>query len=314
MSIVTIGVYGLGSIGFRHLQGLGRLADDVRVVGVDPSPEARLRARQEWVGEGRFFDSPDAPREDMDLVILATLAKDRVKLLGEVLERHSPHQVIIEKVAFQSSDAFGEAERLLEKFGADASVNCPRRQWPLHQKLRRLLPQEGQFEISLDGGGWGLACNSVHFIDLLQFYSDQSQVSLVESDIHRLLASKRSGFDEAEGSLIFCSGRGSLKITCLPNGAARPIMYISGDGWRWRVDEASGVVRDEASSHTILDVGRPPYQSELTAEAISPLLEGRDCPLASLSESRAAHEPLLDGLAPAFTLAGSDTSKGLPIT
>lgn len=314
MTLPTIALYGLGNIGFRHLQGLAPLASEVAILGVDPSSESRDRAQAAWRGHGRFLAPDAAPADPVDLAILATSAEYRLDLMRIVLARHRPQHLILEKVVFQSPDAFDVAGRLLRDAGAQAWVNCPRRQWPLHRQLRARLPKDTPFHITVSGRDWGLACNGVHFVDLLQFYSGVSVVTVAEGEFYGLLPSKRPGFYEVHGRVGFTSGVGLLTLSSLSAEPERAVVHLSGDGWRWRVDEMTGQVVDEETGVLLLDVGRPPYQGELTADAALPLLRRLPCPLATFEEGRQAHVPFLEALTPVFVAAGRDITRGLPIT
>ena len=311
----SVFLYGLGNIGFRHLQGLVPLRSRVSLIGIDPSPEGRRRAAAEWPGEGLFLHPSRAPSTHAEVVILATPADTRLDLLRNVVNHHHPGHVILEKVVFQSADAFKAAEHLLDDGGVRAWVNCPRRQWPLHMFIRDELKHRGSFKIEFKGIGWGPACNGIHLIDLLQFYSGESKVNVLSSDVLRVVPSKRAGFSEVEGTFSFGTRMGMLNFSCVPSDPERPVMSISGNGWQWRIDESAGVVTDELTGDRLIEAGRAPYQGELTADAVSPLLDGGGVsPLASLAVSREAHIPFLAALASAFEVAGYDLSRGLPIT
>ena len=224
----VVHLYGLGNIGFRHLQGLAALSDEIQLVGVDPSVERCALARSEW------------------------------KALREQLQ--------------------GVAD------------------WTMTQA----------------GPNWGLACNGVHFIDLMQFLSGGGAPSAEGIAIDQIIPSKRSGYFEVEGQLTVELGGRRLVLVQRPD--AGPGLTIESALGRWSVTEAAGVLIDAGTGETLIDVGRSPYQSELTAAVASPLLAGATPPVASLAEARLAHAPLIEALTPVFEAAGHDVSGGLPIT
>ena len=306
----VVHLYGLGNIGFRHLQGLAALSDEIPLVGVDPSVERCALARSEWKGEGRFV--AEAEPEPADIVILATSAQGRLALLRQVLERHGPDHVLLEKVAFSAMGDFDGAQQALADAGAAGWVNCPRRQWPLHQALREQLQGVADWTMTQAGPNWGLACNGVHFIDLMQFLSGGGAPSAEGIAIDQIIPSKRSGYFEVEGQLTVELGGRRLVLVQRPD--AGPGLTIESALGRWSVTEAAGVLIDAGTGETLIDVGRSPYQSELTAAVASPLLAGATPPVASLAEARLAHAPLIEALTPVFEAAGHDVSGGLPIT
>ncbi|WP_122468834.1 hypothetical protein [Brevundimonas lutea] len=310
MAKPVVHLYGLGNIGFRHLQGLAALSDEIRLVGVDPSSERCELARSEWKGEGRFV--AEAEPEPAHIVILATSAQGRLALLRQVLDRHAPDHVLLEKVAFSAMDDFDGAQQSLTDAGAAGWVNCPRRQWPLHEALRERLQGVADWTMTQAGPNWGLACNGVHFIDLMQFLSGGGAPRAEGIAIDQIIPSKRSGYFEVEGQLTI--GLGGRRLVVVQRPDAEPGLTIESTRGRWSVNEAAGVVTDVETGETLIDVGRSPYQSELTAAVVSPLLAGEKPPVASLAEARLAHAPLIEALTPIFEAAGHDVSGGLPIT
>ncbi|NJM62856.1 MAG: alpha/beta hydrolase [Oscillatoriales cyanobacterium RU_3_3] len=53
--------------------------------------------------------------------------------------------------------------------GVKTWVNCPRRMQPAYHKLRQDLHGHSPITMRVVGGGWGLACNGIHFLDLAAF-------------------------------------------------------------------------------------------------------------------------------------------------
>ena len=47
-----------------------------------------------------------------------------------------------------------------------------RRQMKFYRKLKKQFSNKNIKKIKIIGGNWGLACNSIHFMDLIEFLSD----------------------------------------------------------------------------------------------------------------------------------------------
>jgi predicted dehydrogenase len=315
----NIALVGLGSIGFRHLQGLATADSPLRVFGVDPDQEARGRASSEWARTSvSAFTAATAAHELpelIDIMIVATSARGRLRILKEVLRSRRIGKVILEKVAFTSREEFDCALRLCAETGTEAFVNCPRRLWPLYQQLKELLASHsGSFALHYAWQRLGLACNGVHFIDLLQYLSDSPKVSLRHKDFQEIVPSKRPGYLEVMGSLEVDTPGGHFIRLQADNGAPDEMeARLISDGEHFMLDELRGRLVSPDGTE-VLAAGTPPFQSALTGKVVDALLLGHELALPRLEESCQAHQALFDALIPRFKAAGIDLNPGLPIT
>jgi hypothetical protein len=313
----TVALIGLGNIGFRHLQGLSRVGSRLRLVAVDPDQAALDRASAEWASTvGTPLDTTSdllALPRDTRVAIIATSAAGRLDLLRHVLAHTAPEVVVLEKVVFQRLHDFDEAASLAEASGAKILVNCPRRMWPLYQSLVRISDRVGEFALSFRCRNLGLACNSVHFIDALQFLTHNATPRLVRSDLGEVFPSKRAGYFEVFGSLTFATDRGRLQLDVQPDGPETLEAAVVLDVRPHVLSEAQGRVI-AADGEVLCDVGRGPFQSELTGALVADILDEVSPSLATLVDSRAAHAALFSALEYHFQRQGVDVSSGLPIT
>ncbi len=307
---------GLGNIGFRHLQGLAKIAPRIAVTAIDPAEAARERAAAEWLsvtGE-KLAVAPnlDALPPVTAVAILATSASRRLQLVEELLEKTAPRDIVLEKVVFQKLEDFGIADAAARAAGARVSVNCPRRMWPLYETLQKKSFE--QPELNIKWRNLGLACNSVHFIDALQFLAGSPSVQLEDAQLREIYSSKRDGYLEINGTMSFITPGGArLVIEVLADGPPNMAATLSSGGICYSLSEADGRLTAPDGT-SIADVGRAPFQSELSGELVASLLDGSPSLLAPLAESRAAHEALFSALEPHLRSNGADLSAGLPIT
>lgn len=309
-------ILGLGNIGFRHLQGFAPMADRIQLQGRDPSAEAAERAQTEWsatLGSQGDFGPAGTGDGPADLVVIATSAIGREALLREQLDQ-GVRSVLLEKIVFTGPAPFGRAQALLDENGAVAFVNTARRLWPLHRRLTALRAEmDTPVAIQVSGRNIGLACNGVHFIDLLQMISGEADVRLKEADLSQPWASKREGYYEVWGQARFeTPGGSSLELAVQPDGPERHEITMTLGRRVLTVDEFSGVVTEDG--RPVSDDRRFPFQSELSVLYAEPMLSGRAPDLPTLAESALAHAALFDLLTPAFSEAGLMTDRGLPIT
>lgn len=313
-----IGLVGLGNIGFRHLQGLAHIAGEISVKGHDPSPAAVAKASAFWDGlpdsEGRFETATHFT--PAAACILATPADGRLELLDRILAEAAPSVVLLEKVVFNRPSDFDAARRLLNDRDVRAYVNCPRRLWPVYQHLRAQLRDSGPIAMTVEGRGIGLACNTVHYLDLLQFLTGEQAIRADNSALSAPWESKRPGFFEVWGAVTFSTSRGdTLQIRVLPEQDNDAVLSVAQDGRVWTLSEPGGALaRHDGEGQQF---GRPPYQSELSGIIVSGLLtqdHPGGVPLSSFEESAAAHAALFESLNAAFNEAGLLSNGRLPIT
>ncbi|MBS4014237.1 MAG: Gfo/Idh/MocA family oxidoreductase [Bacteroidetes bacterium] len=322
---------GAGQLGSRHLQGLAKstLALDIDIV--DISPESLEVAKQ------RFFEvSPvnvtigemktalkELPAKNYDLAILATNADIRELITKQLLYCHNVSNIIFEKVAFQSVEQFKRVFELLNDKGVKSWVNCARRYFVGYKKLAQELKNKGPLDFKLIGTEWGLACNSVHYIDLFFFLSGDSEYVITEDSIeNKIYDSKRKGFVEFYGYFIGMSKNGSaFKIECNhldSNQEMRPTsIEIIQASKSYRIEESKNIIsvfdKDNNSLVKEFEVGII-YQSSLTGFQAEDIILNNKSNLPTIEESYNAHKPFLNMLKSKYESITCKLMETIPIT
>ena len=98
-------------------------------------------------------------------------------LLKNCLKKNKVKYIIFEKVLFQKVEEYHSVDMLLNRYKTRGWVNCHRRIYPTYQNLKELLFGEELVDMEVVGNGWGLACNSVHFIDLYAYLTSAPLLS-----------------------------------------------------------------------------------------------------------------------------------------
>ena len=80
-----------------------------------------------------------------------------------------------------------------------AWVNTTRRASSWHQQIYEQLPRVQSWQVKGSGGAWGMACNSIHFIDLIAWWTGEELISVDASGLEKWFPSQRSGFWEVTG-------------------------------------------------------------------------------------------------------------------
>ena len=207
-------VVGAGRMGLRHLRGLAEVTDDVHVV--DPREEARRAAG----AQASYATLEDALRETRyDAAVLAETADGRLERLRALLAT-GVRSILVEKPVEQSRERVRAALAAATAPGADVRVNHFLRTLPLFEGL---LALGGPFLASVVGGAYGLACNGIHWIDLVRHLSGDGggRLSFGELDDTPIASGRGKRFRDYGGDAVFGFEDGSrLFLSSGPTSSA----------------------------------------------------------------------------------------------
>lgn len=301
----NIAIIGAGQLGSRHLQSLVKLMETASIHVIDPSPNslnvAKKRALEINNQSGHqlhFSDSLNSLPLNLDVAVIATNADVRAKVVHQILADTKVKFFLLEKVVFQNENDF---EAIINKFHehkAKAWVNCPRRAFDFYGELKSLVNVNHPLYFSASGGDWGLACNGMHFLDLMAFLTSQTSFSGSSLGlIPKVSDSKRKGFKEVHGTLLFVSpSKNILTLNSQDNSSAPITIQISTPDFQALIDEKNRkmalALKDENWAWHDKQM-KMPFQSDLTHLVVSDLLQKGTCDLTPVSESFALHLPFL---------------------
>jgi predicted dehydrogenase len=165
--------------------------------------------------------------------------------------------------------------------------------------------------VRLRGGAWGLACNSIHFIDLVAWWTHAKVQSVSADGLGTWASSKRAGFHEVFGRLLVHYSDGSfLELCCLPRAKSTVITVETPQG-TWRIEESAGLATGPSGQQL---QGQLSFQSALTAPLVAQILQKSQCALPTLAESAAQHRPLLQPLLEHWNRSQNRHDLSVPIT
>jgi len=314
-------VVGAGNLGRRHLQSLALCKQDIEISVVDSSREALGFAKSAveqigLAGEIRFLDSLSDLQEGIDLAVVATTARGRLDILVRLLEL-GVKDIVLEKVAFNSMVDIASARELLRGKHVRIWVNCPRRLYPIYKELKVKLAGEQFKSFEVSGNRFGMACNGIHFIDLLAYLIGENTYEISAAGVNQIIESKRSGYVEFYGQMVgnFASGC-EIKLTCGTEGRnAAFAIHMEMTNGSLDINELEGRVSLVlAGKKEVIDF-KSPYQSELTGPLVDSILTGRACDLASFEESMDLHSPFIQAAYDAYSAKyGENEKKYVPLT
>ncbi len=301
MSDPSICVIGAGQLGSRHLQSLATLDGKVILHAVDPSPEALELSRQRMgpaVARLHCHSSvKDLPR-DIDVVVVATGATIRKKVVSNLLSHSNVHYLILEKILFQSVTDCLWARDFLAGRQTKVWVNFPRRVQPAYQYIHETVTPGQPMEIRVSGSRWGLATSTVHFLDLILFLTDHGSLTISQFE-GQLYPSRHRDCFECTGYLAGEAGPGQVySITAWPDGGAPMRVTIDTPENRWIVYEKDSEVvviksnvvngwQSETLFYPML------YQSQLTGPIVDSILKSGTCGLSDYDTALKSHLPFL---------------------
>ena len=316
-----IALIGAGQLGSRHLQGLAKSSIEISIEVVEPFERSREVAQQRYeemehnpnIGSIDFFSAIDELSDVLDVVIIATNADVRSKVIKELFSKKRVKNLILEKVLFQTVEEYVEVEKLLDETSAKCWVNHPRRMFPFYKALKEEIKNSEQISYMVQGGAWGLGCNGLHFIDHLSFLSGATALRIDNDFLHpQVYDAKRANYVEFNGLL---KGRiGNHIFALYSHETAMPVTYtISCDTLTAFIEEANGYSRIarksndwkwEESTQKIVY-----FQSELTHTAVEQILVSGSCDLPDYHEAMQLHLPFVQAL-----LSHMESVKGKVLT
>ncbi|MGR5287482.1 Gfo/Idh/MocA family oxidoreductase [Vibrio maritimus] len=297
-------IVGAGQLGSRHLQGALVSKKNLTVTVVDPSKDslsiACERAGQIELGNvhSQVVYQTELPvGQSFDVCIIATAAQVRADVTRALLATNSAAHIIFEKVLFQKLEDYDVIGELLVQSETTGWVNCPRRMYPTYTKLKKTLVGHEPIHMTVSGHAWGMACNSIHFLDLFAYLTGESNLKLMVSQLdEQLIKSKRAGFYEVTGQIEFSAGQHIVSVQSGTEATFSLELVVTQGGNKHVVNEVGGKWHHITPEHTVAHPHLPLYQSQLTAPIIDTLLDDNQCVLTPYKESSAIHTPFIETL------------------
>ena len=311
---------GAGQLGSRYLQGMVKTSARLRMTVVDPSVSSLETARSRWAEVGgdqcqhevRWVESVPIELNRIDLALVVTSARGRADLVYRISAHIEVRYWVLEKVLAQSVRDL----ELITKATSDSQgawVNTPRRMMTWHQALKDAFGSRSPIKSAYSGGLWGLACNSVHFLDLISWWAGEKLKSIDTKGLDSVwFESTRAGYFEVTGKLMAQYSRGTtLTLGVRDSAETQPLKVALADGTIWRIDEANGVALSSTGER--ID-GCLELQSRLTARLVDDILLRSHCDLPTLEESAAVHSVFLDAMLAHWNLSQNCNDTRVPIT
>jgi len=320
-------VIGAGQIGSRHLQGLLKIKFPLDIVVVDKSQES-LKITKERAAEipnnhsVSYFTSTGHISGSFDVAIIATSANVRFQAISNMLGKVNFRYVILEKILFQEEVHYNQIEEVFHALGVEkAWVNLPLKTYAHYNLIgKNLASLNERLVMTVSGASWGLACNTVHYLDLFQFFANDKISQLQTDNIDKqILSSKRSGFIEFTGTILAKTNNGSvLMLNCFPGETNQTTVSISTSSSRYMIQEGlnyqiSKMLKSD-NFKLVIQEFECVFQSNLTNHFVEEILHYGTCPLSSLGNILDTHKLFINEMLKFYNNLNGTDLKSCPIT
>jgi len=309
--MINIVIIGCGQIGSRHLQGLSEIKNGANIYLVDTSAQSIKTAKdrfEEVINHNESIKFQIKVSEinqiidDIDVAIIATSSLIRASVTKKLLSYVTVKNIIFEKFLFQNRFEYADINNLLKEKKIKAWVN----QWWSSSvgfiEMAKWFRNDIQ-EVHIEGKNWGLACNSVHYVEYFDVITGMGKLTVKEINLdNKVIESKRPGYFELTGSLSIESETGVLlHLKCvhekkLGNNKLMNIR-IKGKGRHLEASLVNQVLKcdyhDDLSEGSFKEYATP-KQSKMTGSIIEAIYSNNNCNLPTYEQSVKQHLVLFD--------------------
>lgn len=302
-------IIGSGQLGSRHLQGALKVEEKLNFYVLDPS-EKSLEIAQSRANEINhdhkisFVTKWTELPASFEVVIVATSANVRAKVVTQLLENHKVSFLILEKVLFQDIESYERIYSLIQKTNTNTFVNHPRRTFDFYKQIKKdfSASNDKRLLMQVAGGNWGLACNALHFIDMFSFFTN-SNLREVNTDLldNAVLESKRDGYIEFSGTLTGVMESGdSFTVSAFDEPSSDITVSLVSNSNRWFINEG----REKELNRLSFEKGFKSklskisisFQSDLTNDLVTDLLTNGGCELTPFIDASKMHVVFIKAL------------------
>jgi len=200
--IKKILIIGFGNIGFRHAESL--LSENYSILVVDPQKKNFNKIPKLFKKKITYYKNIEEINEkNFDLLISATNSNIRYRTTINTLKKFKIKNIIFEKFVFIKENEFYKMNEILEEQKIKAWVNCPLRVMPVFKKIKQKLKKNDDLIINVSGSNWNMASNSIHYLDLYNYFVGTKFKNFENKLLKKRYKSKRKGFFELYGFIKF---------------------------------------------------------------------------------------------------------------
>lgn len=303
LSMYNVCVIGIGQLGRRHIEGLFKSNNNIRVFAYDLAFDELQKWCINFIKSHENSNATiakvkclnDLEKVSFDLVIVATNALDRPKFLINYMSILTSKYWLIEKPLSQSNSGLAELTRLSQV--KNCWVNHWRRDTTMYKNLKTHFLKPKAIDVVVSGPNLGIACNISHFVDIVNFLNGETPKTVNTSELEKNWhPSKRQGFFDIDGILNIEFDKGSTLKVISNSDLSKYEITIDGKNLRAKnikINEVEGAIHVGYDYHSGLKV---PFQSQMTGKILDDLMTRGTCDLTPLEIAISCHRPLVKAL------------------
>ena len=283
-------IIGLGKIGIEHLKACCSSKKINKIFILD-----KKSILDKLIDNKKIFKYELNKNQETSLLIVSTNASERFPTTLKILkDNFSIRWIVFEKFLSNQIREYTQIKFLLKKRNISAFVNCTRRSFPFYKKLKKTIFKK-KFHMTVIGNNISMGSNSIHFIDLFQFFLEDTIKFSCDINIDEKFKSKRRGYYDFNGTLFVYSNNSSLSIIENKNLSPAKI-YITSSLHNLYIDEIDRkyclIEKNKSSinSFEFLNI------KDTTNTIISQLIKSGKCDLPSFEISSIAHIEFLKSI------------------
>ena len=316
---------GAGNLGSRHLQSLCKVGAKLNIDTIDLNRKSldiaksrALEIENSTIHNLEFFDDFSNLKSEYNFIIIASPSHVRFSIIEEIFSKiNKPNNILLEKVLFQNTEHLLKSLSLFEERDCKVWVNCPRRMVPLYRRLKDDIRPSEILSFSVKGSNWGLACNSIHYIDFFEWLSEGKVTSLSTNGLEKkVYESPRKGFVEYYGELEGFIGKDkSFSILCTKDDEQKIVVEIELKSGKLILNEITHEfthLKDEKEA--LKESYNFPYQSDLTNQVWKSIQESGSCNLTPFKDAYEGNKIFIDELIQFHNNLTDEKIDNLPIT
>ena len=202
---------GCGKIGFRHIE---LLVDEKTIGKIYIYDKSKLNSKlllNKLNNNKKIFvlKNLNQKLESIFLSIIATHSYRRLVLIDKIIKSYKPEIILAEKIIETKIDLINLYQKKFLK--KKIYVNCSNRMRSIFLKIIKKYKKK-KIKVNVSGGNWNLLSNSIHFIDLVSFMTDENVFKMMINQNSYLISSKHKNFNELIGEITIKFDKGSILI------------------------------------------------------------------------------------------------------
>ena len=313
-------ISGYGKIGKRHLESLNKIKDIQIIIDVYDIKNnfLNLKFKNKIRNNIEINFINNLPKhKKYFLVILAMNSNERFKFIKIFLAYNSCLYMLSEKIVFSSHADFSKLGKILDYSKNNFIVNCNKRVTGIYKRINSMSQNSKIKNIEVIGTDWGLACNTIHYIDLFCWLHKSNSIKIKKNCLKKkIFESKRKGYVEFYGSLEFSIQDSTLKVKCEKGEEKKLNLKIELDDYIILLDEIKEVVTFKNKKNESYRSSKffNNKVSNTTKDILEELISIGHVNLANFNDTRVHHHLLLKELSLFYNKYNKSEQKKMMIT